>query len=203
MKLSEVKGIGPKTEKVFINNNILTAENLVEYYPYTFNEYKYSNLVEDEKITVLAVVESNPIINFFNRKLSRISFKANICNKLVNVTIFNQPYLKNNIKVGSTITLTGKYTFKNNNFLVSEIKFSMLPKDGIIEPVYHSMGGISSKKIHSYILDCLNNINITSYVPDYLKDKYHLIDKDKALMEIHRPTNLTNLKGAINYLKYE
>ena len=31
----------------------------------------------------------------------------------------------------------------------------MLPRDGIIEPVYHSMGGISSKKIHSYILDCL------------------------------------------------
>lgn len=203
MKLSEVKGIGPKTEKIFYNNNILTAENLVEYYPYTFNEYKYGKLVEDEKITVLAVIESNPIINFFNKRLNRISFKANIDNKLVNVTIFNQPYLKNNIKIGNMITLTGKYTFKNNNFLVSEIKFGMLPPSGIIEPIYHSMGGISSKKIHNYILDCLNSIETISYVPDYLKEKYHLIDKDKALYEIHKPTNLANLKNAINYLKYE
>ena len=203
MQLSDVKGIGPKTEKIFNNNNIFTKEDLIKYYPYTFNEYKYSNLIEDEKITILAIVESNPVVNFFNKKLNRLVFRISVNNKIINATIFNQPYLKNNIKVGNKITLTGKYNLKNNNFLVSEIKLSVLPKEGIIEPVYHSMNGLSSKKIHSYILDSLNDSKTESYIPEYLREKYHLINKEEAVMEIHNPHSRERLKNAVNYLKYE
>ena len=203
MKLEGIKGIGPKTLKTLENNNIKTINNLVEYYPYTFKEFKYSDSLEGDKVIIKATIESIPTVNFFKRKLNKMVFKVMSFNILINVSIFNRAFLKNNIKVGNEITLVGKYDLKTNNFIASDIMFQILPDNGLIKPIYHSLGDVTSTKIHNYINLALNEANTKEYVPEYLKEKYKLINKDQALKEIHNPHNIHTLKGAMNYLKYE
>ena len=202
MKLADVKGIGPKTLKTLENNNIKTINNLVEYYPYTFKEFKYTS-IDSDKVIIKAIVESVPVVSYFKRRLNKMTFKVMTYSRLINVSIFNRAFLKNNIKVGDTVTIVGKYDIKTNNLVASDIMFCVLPENGLIKPIYHSIGDITSTKIHNYINLAINNANYIEYVPDYLKEKYHLINKDIALKEIHNPHNINSLKSAMNYLKYE
>ena len=132
-----------------------------------------------------------------------MTFKVMTYSRLINVSIFNRAFLKNNIKVGDTITIVGKYDIKTNNLVASDIMFCVLPENGLIKPIYHSIGDITSTKIHNYINLAINNTEVKEYVPNYLKEKYKLINKDIAIKEIHNPHNINTLKSAMNYLKYE
>ena len=53
MDIGTLKGIGPKTEKIFKNNGIMTINDLISYYPFRYDVIKRSNideLIQDDKI---------------------------------------------------------------------------------------------------------------------------------------------------------
>ena len=205
MDIGALKGVGPKTERIFKNNGIMTTEDLISYYPFRYDLIKRSNindLLQDDKIIIDGIVESKPTIFFFNKKMNKMSFKINIGDHLLNVTIFNRGYLKNKIDVGTILTLIGKYDKNHSTIVASNIKFSKLPNIPVIEPIYHSFSGLSSNQIRDYI-NSISDYNIAEYIPEYLKEKYKLIDKIDAVKTIHNPKSELDLKKSMAYLKYE
>ncbi len=205
MEIGMLKGIGPKTEKLFVNAGIITTNDLMSYYPFRYDIIKRSNindLIQDDKIVIDGVVEGNPNIFFFNKKMNKMTFRFNIGSHLLNVTIFNRAFLKAKINVGSILTLIGKYDKLHNTIVASDIRFGKLPSIPVIEPIYHSISGISSNQIKN-IINSVDDFDVIEYIPDYLKDKYKLIDKKSAVTNVHNPSNLNLLKQGQNYLKYE
>ena len=205
MDISALKGVGPKTEKIFKNNGIITTDDLISYYPFRYDvleKSKIKDLYQDDKIIVDGIVESNPSIFYFNKKMNRMTFKINTGDYLLNAVIFNRGFLKSKIKVGAILTLIGKYDKSHSTIVVSDIRFSKLPDVPVVEPIYHSFGGLSSNQIRTYI----NNIKeyrVNEYIPDYLKEKYKLINKEEAIKTIHNPLSELSLKKSLAYLKYE
>jgi len=205
MDIGSLKGIGPKTEKIFKNNGIMTTKDLISYYPFRYDVIKRSNieeLLQDDKIIIDGTVESKPSLFFFNKKMNKMSFKFNTGNYLMNVVIFNRGFLKSKINPGVTLTLIGKFDKIHNTIVASDIRFSNLPDVPVIEPIYHTIGGISSNQIRGYV-NSIEEFEIEEYVPQYLKEKYKLIEKDNAVINIHNPKNELDLKKAQAYLKYE
>ena len=205
MDIGALKGIGPKTESIFKNNGITTKEDLLNYYPFRYDILQKSNikdLIQDDKIIIDGIVESKPIMFFFNKKMNKMSFKINIGTNLLNVVIFNRGFLKSKINIGETLTVIGKYDLKHNTIVASDIRFSKLPSVPVIEPIYHSFGGLSSNQIRKYI-NSIEEINVKEYIPNYLKERYKLIDKESAIKFIHNPRNELELKRSLAYLKYE
>ena len=205
MNINALKGIGPKTSKIFENAGIITINDLISYYPFRYDVIKRSNineLLEDDKIIIDGIVESNPSLFFFNKKMNKMSFKFNIGTHLLNVSIFNRGFLKNKINVGVTLTIIGKYDKIKNTIVASDIRFGKLPSVPVIEPIYHQIGGITSNQIRNYI-NSVDNFEVVEYVPKYLKEKYKLIDKKDAVMHIHNPQSDLELKQGLAYLKYE
>ena len=205
MNISTLKGIGPKTSKVFENAGIITINDLMSYYPFRYDVIKRSNIKEleqDDKIVIDGIVESNPSLFFFNKKMNKMSFKFNIGTHLLNVSIFNRGFLKSKIIVGITLTVIGKYDKIKNTIVASDIRFSKLPDIPVIEPIYHQIGGITSNQIRNYI-NSVNNFEVVEYVPNYLKEKYKLIDKKNAVKSVHNPKSDLELKKGLAYLKYE
>ena len=205
MDIGTLKGIGPKTEKIFKNAGIMTTNDLISYYPFRYDVIKRSNideLIQDDKIIIDGIVESKPSIFFFNKKMNKMSFKFNTGKYLMNVVIFNRGFLKSKIEVGVNLTLIGKYDKIHNTIVASDIRFSKLPNVPVIEPIYHSFGGFSSNQIRGYINN-IQNYEIVEYIPEYLKEKYKLIEKEKAVKNIHNPQNELELKKSMAYLKYE
>ena len=205
MDIGTLKGIGPKTEKIFKNAGIMTTENLISYYPFRYDVLKRSNiyeLMQDDKIIIDGIVESKPSVFFFNKKMNKMSFKFNTGEFLMNVVIFNRGFLKSKINPGVTLTLIGKFDKIHNTILATDIRFSKLPSIPVIEPIYHQIGGITSNQIRNYI-NSVKEFEIEEYVPEYLKEKYKLIEKKEAVLNIHNPKSELDLKKAQAYLKYE
>ncbi len=205
MNIESLKGVGPKTKKVFENNGIITTDDLISYYPFRYNILKRSNIDElqnIDKVIIDGVVESVPSIFYFNKKMNKMSFKLNTGNNLYNITIFNRAFLKSRIVVGMKITVIGKIDKMHNTITANDIKLSALPSIPLIEPVYHQLGSITSREISNYIKE-IKEFNIIKYIPEYLEEKYKLISKKEAVINIHNPYNEYKLKQSLAYLKYE
>ena len=200
--LEDIKGIGPKTLSLLQKLGINTIDDLVDYYPYRYNSIEITPL-KNGSITVNALVESSPITTYIKRNLNKQSFRVEVNNLLINVVIFNRPFLKQSLKRGSTICIIGEYDEKHNIITASDIRFKEIDKN-IIEPVYHLTSGISSRTLHSLILNALPKLSsCIDYIPEYIKEQYDFQDKPSALMQIHNPASIETIKGAIIRFKYE
>ena len=204
--LEDIKGIGPKTLKLFQNLNIFTIQDLITYYPYKYKLYHpvtLENYEENTEVLINGYVASDAKIYYIKRNLNKISFRLNTGTKLINVTIFNRPFIKRHLLLNKYISIIGKYNVKTNTFTASDIKLTPIIKDEI-EPIYHTTQGLKQVNIHKIISNLLEkNIYVPSLIPEEYIKEYSLLDKLTAIKEIHNPTSTNNLKQAEICLKYE
>lgn len=204
--LEDIKGIGPKTLKLFQNLNIFTIQDLITYYPYKYKLYHpvtLDNYEEKTEVLINGYVASDAKIYYIKRNLNKISFRLNTGTKLINVTIFNRPFIKQHLLLNKYISVIGKYNVKTNTFTASDIKLTPIIKDEI-EPIYHTTQGLKQVNIHKIINNLLEkNIYVPSLIPEEYIKEYSLLDKLTAIKEIHNPTSTNNLKQAEICLKYE
>ena len=156
MELSDIKGLGKKTEQILNKLKINNIRDLVEYYPYRFEHIVKSdirNLQQDDLIVIDGVIESLP---------NRMTFKLNIGSQIINVSIFNRAFLKNKLLIGTEVTVIGKYDKLHNQINASDIRLERLQQE-TIEPVYHTTSGITGKQINSYINLALPFIEVEDY----------------------------------------
>ncbi|MDD3391986.1 MAG: ATP-dependent DNA helicase RecG, partial [Bacilli bacterium] len=151
------------------------------------------------------LVETNPNVFYINKKLNKMNFKINIGTTLLTVVIFNRGYLKSRLTVGVELIVIGKIDFLHNTIVASEIRFGKINEDGEVEAIYHTTYGIDSRMIRTHVNLALQNkdINLVNYVPSDLMEKYHFMDKNKAIRIVHQPQQIDELKKATLMLKYE
>ena len=206
MILEDIKGIGESKLKLLNDHNIYSIEDLVSYFPFRYEEIKRSDinsLNDGDKIIIDGVVETIPNLFYFNRKMDKMSFKLNTGDNIYLVTIFNRGFLKSKLPIGTSVTIIGKLDKKRNSIVCSDLKFGLLNINEKIEPIYHTLGGISGTQINKYILDVIAESNVIDYIPNYLITKYNFMDKNRSIKIAHKPTDLKLLKLALNRLKYE
>ena len=206
--LSEVKGIGPKTEMLFNKIGITNVDELVSHFPFRYDVLKRSDLSkaeEDEKIIMDGKVESIPLIVRFKGGLNKLNFRLASNNGPIGVSIFNRAFLKPQLTIGTNVIVLGKYDKTKNIINASDIKFGTLGNEEKIEAVYHSTSGLTQKNISNYINICLLKYgnDLEDNIPKYLMDKYKFSNKKTALNIVHNPPSFEKLKDASLRLKYE
>ena len=202
MDIKNLHQVGEKTSKILNKLGIFTDDDLINYYPYRYNVYNFSNeLIDNSTLIINVIIESNPIVSYIKKNFNRLSFRARYNERIFNVVIFNRAYLKTNLTIGKNITIIGKYDFKKNIFTSSDIKFNVT--NGQIEPVYHLTKGITNNTVSKLIKDNFNNIYIKDFLPNNIISKYNLLSKKDALYNIHFPNDLKMVHYAKNRLIYE
>ena len=221
MDIELIKGVGAKSLQYLNKMNLYTVSDLIEYYPYRYNVIKVIPIEEaniDEAVTIRGIVDTEPRVSYIKKNFNRMTFRLNSDGYLVNVTIFNRAFYKNNLKVGRMINVIGKYDKIKNSFTASDIKFEII--QGMkIESIYHLVSGVTSKGLSKLIDECFKmRIDLDDYIPDYLVSKYNFINKLDASYSLHFPTSINDIKVAklrtiyeeffifmfkMNYLKYK
>ncbi len=203
--LNEIKGIGPKTIELLNKLNIYNTYDLITHYPYRYEVLKRSvinELKQDDKIVIDGIIETVPSLYRF-RNMNKMQFNINIKSNIIKVVIFNRGFLKNNLTIGKTITVVGKYDIKNNTIIANDILFMNLDNLKII-PIYSTTSGLKRKVLHTLICNALNDTeDVINYIPDYILAKHSFINKNVALINIHNPNNIDDVKEAMILLKYE
>ena len=177
MELEDIKGIGNNLLKKLNTLNIYNINDLLENYPYKYNFINIIDInsaIENESCMIKAIIVGEAKVQYIKRNFNRLNFKAISNNVILNVTIFNRAFLKNNLTINKEVVLIGKYNKLKNSFIASDIKFNVT--DNKIEPVYHLVEGLTNNNIIKFVESALNEVDgIADYIPDYINKKYHLL----------------------------
>ena len=206
-ELEQIEGIGPKTKELLAKLKIFTIADLLNYYPFRYEILKRSSLEElkdGEKIIIDGQVEGQPTIIYISPKLNRIVLRINTNKFILNITIYNRPYLINKLKSGNYITVIGKYDKNKNSIIANDIMLEKLPLNPSIESIYYTTTGLPRKNISKFITNAImNGYHLPEMLPQYIIEKYNLMKKNEAIIEIHNPKDILSLKKARQRLKYE
>nr|WP_275695454.1 ATP-dependent DNA helicase RecG [Fredinandcohnia sp. SECRCQ15] len=208
LPIDHIKGIGEETALQLNEMNVFTIEDLILYFPYRFEDYSMRDLADvkhEEKITIEGKVHSEPVLTYYGRKRSRLTFRVLVGRYLITATCFNRPYYKNKITLHDTVTITGKWDQHRQTITVNELVFAPITKKDRIEPIYSIKGKITVKGMRRFITIALQQYGdkIGENIPELFLRKYKLLQKKDAIRIMHHPITQEELKQARRRFVYE
>mgnify|MGYP004592857085 FL=1 len=222
MKLADsiqyVKGVGPK-KKVELNRlGIKTVYDLLTYYPRTYEDQSVLTKIADLKAGCQATV-AGVIVNVSDRQGGRrgmtiITALIGDGSGFLQITWFNQKYLKKQLKPGSRVFVTGKVSYAyggRGQFAMSQLaSFQILGEADEAEtltgimPVYGATEKLNQKFFRKIIKELFaSELEVEEIIAEPIKEKYNLLNRFEALKNIHFPENFTELKIARARLAFE
>ena len=208
--IKNLKSVGPKRLKLLNNIGIFSIKDLLYFYPRRYEDsskiLKLSEGIIGEKATfrcrILSLLDNRNI----RRGLSITSFLIEDDSAEAKLIFFNNRFIKNTIDFGETYLIYGKYErFRGRIQLTSpEIeKVDNIRNLGRIRGIYNQTKGLTNNNI-DYLIDQVIDKNLfEECIPNDLIKKYSLIDKNRAIKNIHRPENRKSYALSKQRLIYE
>lgn len=206
--VATIKGVGPKKLEKLNSLNIETVEDLLFYFPRTYEDRTtFLNLkdVQGEvkasfKVRVTGVNRNS----YIRRNMHILSFDVEDGTGKGTMTFFNQPFLKNSIKIGGIYNVYGKavrerFITKISSPIAEKAGENL--KTGGIVPKYALKKGVTNNEIVKLIREV--NVSLPEVLPDYLIKKYALLSRNIAVKTMHFPDDLETLEKARKRLAFE
>lgn len=209
--LRELKGVGEKTEKLFQKIGITTTEDLLHYYPRNYDIYEepeeISALKENSVAAIRGTITTGVYVNKV-RNLQVISLTAADASGKLPVVWFNAPYLRSTLKKGCCFIFRGRIARKKGRLEMEHPEiFTPAAYEEILhsmQPIYGLTAGLSNKMIIKLIHQLLEEQDLKAeFLPDDLKEYYHLADDNYAISAIHFPANMQELLVARKRLVFD
>ncbi|MBE6091652.1 MAG: ATP-dependent DNA helicase RecG [Selenomonas ruminantium] len=213
-----VKGVGPKKKAELNRLGLFTVYDLLTYFPRTYEDQsvltKISELQAGEKATVAGTIMNVSERQGGRRGMSILMALIGDGTGILQVTWFNQKYLKPKLKVGKKVFVTGKaaYAFGGRGqFAMSQLSsFQILDEDDTPEnmtgimPVYPATERLNQKFFRKLLQGLLAaDLTISELIPQSVVARYRLLSRKTALHDIHFPADFAALKAARNQLAFE
>lgn len=194
--IKNLKSVGPKRLKLLNSIGIFSIKDLLYFYPRRYEDsskiLKLSEGIIGEKATFRCRILSLFDNRNLRKGLSITSFLIEDDSAEAKLIFFNNRFIKNTIDFGETYLIYGKYErFRGRIQLTSpEIeKVDNVRNLGRIRGIYNQTKGLTNNNI-DYLIDQVIDKNLfEECIPNDLIKKYSLIDKNKAIKNIHRPEN--------------
>ena len=218
-----LKGVGPKRAELLQKElGVFTYEQLLHHYPFRYIDrtrfYKINELNPDMPLVqVIGKIITKETIGEKHKK--RIVAKFGDETGTMELVWFQSlKWVEENIYRGNTYIAFGKPNFFNGGFSISHPDLETYPRQtsgGVtgnltLQPTYHSTeklkkSFLDSKGIQKLIYQILElHVNeLRETLPKYVLEKYKLIGKKEALINIHFPANTKALQQAERRLKFE
>ncbi|MGP4072616.1 ATP-dependent DNA helicase RecG [Piscibacillus sp. B03] len=196
-----IPSVGDKTKEQLELLDITKVGDLLFHFPfrYDFFELKPINEIQhDETATIQGQVVSEPNVSYFGRKKSRLTCTLQVGVVAIKAVFFNQAFLKDRIKKGETITVTGKWDMHRLQITVQQLQPKSFNEDQTIQPIYHSKGNLTTKQIKKLVSYALKSSleEVEEMLPEKYLIEYKLPSRRQAIKELHQPSSKTALKHA-------
>lgn len=215
MRLTELKGIGEKTEKLLNKLSVYTVGDLVKLYPRSFDVCEKPVLIsqlsehaDKTAVAIDAVVARTP--NVLRAKNLQI-LSTNLRDEkgdILKATWFNMPYLLSSLKNGYRYIFRGRIIFKAGNWTMEQPAIHTMDayakKMGQMQPIYPLTKGLSNKIVTKAMLQALEMDDIKiEPLPEDIRNQFELCDLKFARKNIHFPNNLEDYAKARQRLIFD
>lgn len=223
-----MKGVDPKIAYKLNKLGIYSAQDLIMYFPKKHIDYSSRTLIkhlkEGENTTIFGYIKSVSAFNTKN-KLSvvkvavtdesgrlELSFFQAKSNRFMLERVKAQFPVNAGIMVSGTVkrsSYDGKLTFDKPNYSIMTGEFLEDKNANLnlarIVPIYTVCEDLSIKVLRRAIYNAVNMYKneIENIVPDYIREKYGILDKKIAVEQIHFPESIELLEQARFSLIFE
>lgn len=208
-----IKGVGEARAKVLNRLGIFTLEDLITYYPRTYEDRskikKIEDVIDGEEVTIKAfVVSKMQIITARNKKMKICKMIVRDDTDACEITWYNQQYLKQNFHVGEKYSFFGKISkAKGHIEMISPVfdKEGIKNNTGKIIPIYPLTYNISQNQIRKIIENGLSLVEgvLEETIPEYIRKENNLLDLNSAINKIHFPESFQEFQRARTRFAFE
>ena len=196
--IGKLKGIGEKTEALFLRIGVNTIEDLIRYYPRGYDIFEdpvpISQLEEGKTAAVTGAVFGRIQVSG-NQRLQITTLYLKDLTGTLKVIWFRMPFLRNTLGKGGPITLRGRVVRKRDGLVMEhpEIYYPSAKyeeKRHSMQPVYSLTAGLTKNAVIKAVkqaLDCVSEkMNI---LPRKVEEKYGFPPYVQAVQTMHFPEN--------------
>ncbi len=213
MPVQYLKGVGPARAKVFGQLGVETVGDLLEYFPrdwvFAPNRMDIGRIQAGREVTISGVIESTD----FQSWRRPVIFEAMVADEtaVCRVIWFNGGYLRNQLKVGQVIILSGKAVLYKHQLQLTNPKFTIVDEHSGEEEkyfsggVYPASGILGSGRIKRIIRPVLEEIDglVEEFYDEEFRGMADLAGRKDAFYWIHQPGDEKKLAKAKRRLKYD
>lgn len=227
-QIQYLKGIGPAKAKLFERLEVMTVEDLLHYYPRTYQDRRLGAPPNEYNSDALVVFKGRVLRTQEIPARSVLIFKAFLENEKgaqIECTWFKKrmyrgfrfdPFgtLKKDFKMNNEVWIIGKREDKNNFFATKVTVDEYYPAQdvltklhaGRLTPVYGLTEGLNNKQFRQFVYEALQTESLArepEILPPDLLSKRKLLSAPQALKAIHFPNSAAELESARTRLAYE
>ena len=207
-----IPGIGPQRAKALEKLGISTLGDLIAYFPRRYDDRREKKTIRDlvpgEYACVSAMIASTPTVAHIRKGMDLVKIRAVDDTGVLDLTFFNQTWLKDHLQVGQTYVFYGK---AEGNLLRRSMASPVVEKEGQEEqtgrivPVYPLTAGVSQLILRRSVRQGLDQC--AAILPDVLPDEVRLAHNlcriGYAYENIHFPQSDEALSLARRRLAFE
>lgn len=208
-----IKGVGEKKALAFHKLGVYTLRDLVSCFPRRYedrSQYKPIALTQDgESVCICAFVANTPQLTRVRRGLDLVRFQAVDESGEVNITYFNQSYLKDALHRGETYIFYGKIEIKGTRRSMTNPVYEREGMEnrvtGRIVPIYPLTAGLNQRVMMQSVRQGLDSCGeqLPEVLPESVRERNRLVQARYAYENIHFPADLGALELSRRRLIFE
>lgn len=210
--ISELKGIGPKTEQLFIKAGVRNIHDLLQYYPRGYDIYEKPvsiQEVQEGKMAAVSGIIYGAAKTGGSQRLQVTTITLKDLTGTIKAVWFRMPYLRNTLKSGMKVTLRGKAVSRKGSLILEQPEIflpaeSYEEKQNTMQPVYPLTAGLSNHTVMKAVRQALSYLDLTQdFLPEQVRLEYHLAEYNYAVQGIHFPLDKESFYFARERLVFE
>lgn len=197
-----LKGVGEKRAEQFSKLGVDDIDALLHFYPRAYEDWSNPVTIvgseQNEKCCVRATVML-PVTGWRAKSgITMFKTQAFDTTGALDILIFNNRYSAAKLKQGQEYLFYGAVTLNGGRRQMLSPSIETVGENQIIRPVYRKTGNMSSKFIERCVRTALNETcgETNDFLPENILKKYDLMPLEKALYEIHFPSDFTRMQKA-------
>lgn len=211
-EITDIRGIGEHTAKLFARLGVRTVNDLLHYFPKNYVMFPHKKAIAELKDRESCVI-SGYIIGtprmFRKGSKTVLSFQVTDRTGEVTLTYFNMPYLKKQIMAGKQVLVHGICRIGEHGRKRLEQPKMLKAEEyeewkDTLQPVYALTEGLTNKKISkavSAVLSCAEMIQ--EYLPADIVREEGLSSIEKAIRQMHFPETMESVYEARKRLAFD
>ncbi len=217
--VTALRGVGAQKAQSLARAGIYTVGDLVHHYPRAYQNRGDIITVADAALlcrteesvppsAFILTVASEPKVAMVKNRMTLLKFKAFDESGVLEITYFNQPFLKDVFHVGGVFRFFGRPSLSAGRVQlaspVHEIYFEDKPLPPIV-PVYPLSQGIGQKLMQSLVREALKIAAtcLRDHLPQEILEENELCTLAYALRNVHLPQSTDALETARRRLAFD
>jgi ATP-dependent DNA helicase RecG len=197
--------------------NIYKVSDLASYYPFRYEDRSQLHKIDTihKGLPYVQLKGKLGNINLIEHNKKRLTATLQDDTGIIKLIWFEKiNNIRKHLQPGMTYQAFGRVTnYQGIPGLIHPELHLLAPtteKIAPLLPIYHTTEkmkkhGMDSRYIRRLQKNWIERFpsSLAETIPAYIRQQYHLVDRKKALMQIHFPDNIDSLKSAQLYLKFE